>query len=348
MSTAASISVVICAYTQQRWRDIVSAVASIKTQTVRALEVVLVVDHNPQLARRAEAEFSNAVTVLENRHARGLSGARNTALNVVRGDIIAFLDDDASARPDWLENLLACYTDPSVMAAGGAAFPIWPNSRVPHKLPSALLWIVGCSFDGQHPNGEPPMDVRNLMGCNMSFRSGVFATVGGFSEGVGRLGNIPLGCEETELCIRLRQQVRGARIVFEPRAAVDHRVTAERTSWSYLWRRAWAEGVSKARITLVVGDSDGLSSERSYVVVVLPATIVRETGRVWRGAISRDPQRLRAGAAGVTGVVLAVVAAGLGYAVQWLGHLNLRSDRHSQDLDVKSVPVRSLVSPRSP
>ena len=118
------------------------------------------------------------------------------------------------------------------------------------------------------------------MGCNMSVRREVFARVGGFAEDLGRIGRNPLGCEETELCIRIRQSYRrmgrGARIVFEPAAQVDHRVSADRVRWAYLRRRSWSEGLSKAAVSRLVGSDDALSTERAYVATVLPGAVARE------------------------------------------------------------------------
>ncbi len=233
-----SVSVVVCAYTDRRWDDIVRAVASVAAQNRHAEELLLVIDHNEALAERAAAELPG-VKVMTNAHARGLSGARNTGVEVAAGEVIAFLDDDAAARPDWLERLLAPYADSSVAAVGGAAFPLWPaTAGRPAVLPARdvsaageLDWVVGCSYTGQ-PTGLA--EVRNLMGCNMSFRRDVFAQVGGFSDGLGRIGSTPLGCEETELCIRLRQRMPEARIVFEPAARVTHRVGEAR--WPARWR----------------------------------------------------------------------------------------------------------------
>jgi MFS family permease len=56
----------------------------------------------------------------------------------------------------------------------------------------------------------------------MSFRREVFDTVGGFTDGLGRVGSRPLGCEETELGIRLRQWRADSRLVYEPAAIVRH------------------------------------------------------------------------------------------------------------------------------
>jgi glucosyl-dolichyl phosphate glucuronosyltransferase len=278
-------TVVICVYTEERWDDIVAAVGSVLAQDVPAAEVLMVVDHNPELLRRARATFGQRVRVLPNGRRQGLSGARNTAVAQARGDVVVFLDDDAAARPGWLRALLVPYTDPEVVAVGGVAHPRFPAER-PDLLPAGgadveatgeLDWIIGCTYTGQ-PTSQA--EVRNLMGCNMSVRREVFAQVGGFAEDLGRIGRNPLGCEETELCIRIRQAARRAgweaRIVFEPAAQVDHRVSPDRVRWGYLRRRSWSEGLSKAAVSRMVGNDDALSTERAYVSRVLPQAVLRE------------------------------------------------------------------------
>ena len=280
-------SVVVCVYTEKRWFDIVAAVRSVAAQDVRPVETIVVVDHNDALLARAEKEFGpDGVRVLANRNVRGLSGARNTAVAEATGEVVVFLDDDASARPGWLRALLAPYADPSVIGVGGIAHPKWPDGR-PRTLPGSaptdpdatgeLDWVVGCTYTGQ-PTEQAEM--RNLMGCNMSLRAEVFKKVGGFAEDMGRIGKNPLGCEETELCIRARQAYTGegrpAKIIFEPLAAVDHRVSDDRVHWRYLLRRGWAEGLSKAAVSRAVGTGDSLSAESSYTMKILPAGVVRE------------------------------------------------------------------------
>jgi glycosyltransferase involved in cell wall biosynthesis len=286
-----AVSVIVCAYTDRRWRDIRDALASLDAQTHRPAEVLLVIDHNPPLAERARTEL-HGVRVLENEYRRGLSGARNTGVENSCGDIVAFLDDDAEARPDWLARLLGPYDDRNVVAVGGAARPQWPlgQSR-PGWLPAGdartdtgpLDWVLGCAYTGLPTRLA---EVRNLMGCNMSFRRSVFECIGGFNTGIGRLGALPLGCEETELCIRVRQRLPGTRIVFEPEAVVSHRISPDRISWSYLRRRSWAEGISKAAISRLIGPDDALSTERRYVTRVLPAAFVRELGQIVSGHAS--------------------------------------------------------------
>ena len=91
-------SVVICAYTHERWADTVVAVESVRAQDVAA-EVIVVVDHNPALLARARRALPRHVRVLRNAGRRGLSGGRNTAVSVASGEVVVFLDDDAAARP---------------------------------------------------------------------------------------------------------------------------------------------------------------------------------------------------------------------------------------------------------
>ena len=295
-----TVSVVICAYTERRWDDLLTAIASARAG--HPAELIVVIDHNPALAARLESAVDDCV-ILRNARRRGLSGARNTALDVATGEIIAFLDDDARAEPGWLDALLAHYEDAAVLAVGGAATPDWPARPVtlpagPHGDPvrGELDWVVGCTYTGQP---RVAAEVRNLMGCNMSFRRTVFERVGGFSEGIGRVGTVPLGCEETELCIRLRAAEPGARIVFEPAALVRHRVSADRFTWSYLRRRSYAEGVSKAVVSGLVGAAAALTTEKDYTRRVIPAGFLRELGR---GNVP-----------GALALVLSVLCAGFGY-----------------------------------
>jgi glucosyl-dolichyl phosphate glucuronosyltransferase len=272
--------VVVAAHTMDRWDDIVAGAEALAHQTVPPLETILVVDHNDELLARARAELSG-VRVLDNPRTGGASGARNTGIAHAKGSIVAFVDDDARPDPDWVERLLVAYDDPSVMAVGGVATPVWPTRR-PDHLPPELDWIVGCTYRGQPTRRT---DVRNLWGCNMSVRREAFDLVGAFDEEIGRVGLIPLGAEETELCIRIRQRIAGARVVYEPTAVVHHRVTEARCQWSYLVSRSHAEGISKAAMSTLVGTRDGISDERAYATRVLPRGVLRELGRLnLRGA----------------------------------------------------------------
>lgn len=263
----ANATVIICAYTLDRWGDLKAAVESVQAQRPTPREVLLVVDYNDELLDRAAT--LDGLKVLPNTRRRGLSGARNTGISSARGDIIAFLDDDAVAEPGWLAGLCAPLLEREADVVGGRADADFDDGR-PRWFPAEFDWVVGCTYAG-HPQGRREM--RNPIGCSMAFRAEALELAGYFPEGIGRIGKKPLGCEETELCIRLTQRRPGSRIMFEPSAVVRHRVSAERATLRYYVSRCYAEGLSKAAISRLVGGADALSSERRYTLGTLPAGV---------------------------------------------------------------------------
>ncbi|MEV6650682.1 glycosyltransferase family 2 protein [Streptomyces sp. NPDC051219] len=302
----ADISVVICVYTEERWDDILAAVSSVRHQSLPALETLLVVDHNPALLERLGNQYKDStaagtVRVLANSGPRGLSAGRNTGIASARGSILAFLDDDAVAEREWLHHFAAAYDDPRVMAVGGRTVPVWASRRRPAWFPEEFDWIVGCTYRGL-PEGK--VRVRNVLGGNASFRRVAFDAAGGFATGIGRDGDKrPLGCEETELCIRLTRALPHALLLIDDRAVIHHKVPAARERFGYFRTRAYAEGLSKALVARSVGADKGLESERRYTTRVLPAGV----GRGLRDALLGRP-----GGAGRAGAIVAGVAAAAG------------------------------------
>jgi len=304
MAADPTVSVVVCAYDLGRWEQILAAVGSVLAQTSPVGEVLVVVDHNPELLARAGAVWPGSfVRVVPSRGRRGLSGARNTGVALSRSEIVAFLDDDAEAEPTWLQHLVEPYSDPRVMGCGGMVVPALGGPR-PGWWPLEFDWVVGCSYLGMP---EVRADVRNVIGANMSARRDAVVDVGGFPDGIGRVGSRPVGCEETDLFIRLARSVPGARIVYEPAARVHHRVPPARLTWRYFRARCVAEGVSKALVARRVGAADALASERAHALKVLPAGMARA---MRRGA----PRRAAAIASGLA-------LTGAGYVG---GHLSRR------------------------
>jgi hypothetical protein len=284
-----SISVVICAYTEERWDDLAAAVESVRRQTAPPREVIVVVDHNPPLLDRVRHAFARVIAN-PNAGPRGLSGARNSGVAAATGAIVAFLDDDARAAPDWLERIVLAYRDPGVLGVGGASEPLWPGER-PTWFPAEFDWVVGCTYRGM-PEGT--QQVRNLIGSNMSLRRDVLADLGGFTSGIGRVGARPVGCEETELCIRAAQRWPDTVLLYEPSARVSHRVPPGRATWAYFRSRCFSEGLSKALVSRLVGANDGLATERTYTLRTLPLGIAHGLADA---VFRRDPGGLARAAA---------------------------------------------------
>jgi glucosyl-dolichyl phosphate glucuronosyltransferase len=298
-TTAPTLTVVICGYTVDRWDDLSAAVGSVLAQRRPVDELVLVADHCPELAERARAARFPGLRIVRNQQRQGLSGARNTGVGVAHGEVVAFLDDDAAADPDWSGQLLDGYRDPRVLGVGGLVRPSWESGR-PAWFPSEFDWVVGCCYRGMPEQRAP---VRNFIGANMSFRRSVILAAGGFRTDLGRVGSRPLGCEETELCLRIAARDPGCVLLYEPAAAVRHHVPGRRGSWSYFRSRCYAEGLSKAAVARHAGSGPALASERAY----LRSTLPRALRHGLRPGSGTAPATVAAVAAGVG-------ATALGYA----------------------------------
>jgi glycosyltransferase involved in cell wall biosynthesis len=284
-----SLSVVVCAYTDLRWSELTACIASLRAQDRVPDEIILVIDHNDHLLERARDAFSDVafsdVLVAPNAKTRGLSGARNTGTELANGDVIAFVDDDAVVAPGWPRRLLSHY-GPAVAGVGGAAHAVWP-ADAPRWLPPEFYWVVGCSWTGLPTSVAP---VRNLIGANMSLRRVALEGVGAFNAAVGRVGTKPVGCEETELCIRVRQRFPGAQFLYDPDLVVDHYLTTDRSRPRYFVHRCWSEGRSKALVTATVGTDAGLEAERRHAFSIIPTALAgaaRDITRRQRGAWGR-------------------------------------------------------------
>lgn len=288
-----TVSVVVCAYTTARWELLCRAIRSVRAQTVPPLEILLVVDHCPELLARAR-DLGADVRVCANVESAGLSGARNTGVVRARADVVAFLDDDAVAEEDWLAHLLRPYDDPRVVGVGGHVVAEWEGG-MPEWFPQEFNWVIGCSYTGLPQNLAV---VRNPIGANMSFRRDAIVGVGGFATGLGRVGRRPSGCEETELSIRVVRRDPTSLILLEPRAIVRHHVPEDRSRWSYFWRRCWAEGLSKATVSLLADPRSALASERAYTLHTLPRGAARSLGDAIRRGEPRCVSRALAIGAG--------------------------------------------------
>lgn len=328
------VSVVICTHNPNRWDHLVAAVASVEEQTAKPKEVIVVIDHSPQMSARARRELSR-VRVIENAGAPGLSSARNTGVRESLGSIVAFLDDDAVAEPPWLARLMAAYEDDRVLGVGGSAVPLWESGR-PRWFPEEFDWVVGCSYRGLPASRA---HIRNSLGCNMSLRRDVLVDAGGFAETLGRGPSGQLGCEETELCIRAARRYPGGFFVYEPEARVRHTVPSSRSTLGYFLARCFAEGISKARVARLVGFHDALSAEREHTIRVLLRAVLKSlVGRDRAGFV-----RAAAIVGGVTAAVLGVVRGMLSRTTPRQPRLNTKSSAESVQVSTESRPPITVV-----
>jgi glycosyltransferase involved in cell wall biosynthesis len=301
-NSRSEVSVVLCAYTEERWGDLLAAVNSVQEQSLAAREIIVVIDNNPELLARVREAIPQVIAA-ESTGARGAGKARNHGVNVATGSIIAFLDDDAVAAPEWIENAAKAFADPRVLGVGGTIEPSWA-AAAPRWMAEEFYWTVGCTYPGLPTSPAP---VRNLIAANMFVRRDVFVELGGFRAGFGKSGTRS-GTEETDLCIRATQRWRDGIWLHDPEVAIRHRVPKARSRLSYFVGRCYDEGVAKAAIVGFLGGQDGLAAERAYMARILPKGL---TQGLKDAGLGHDP----AGVARSGSIVLGLAATVAGYVV---------------------------------
>jgi glucosyl-dolichyl phosphate glucuronosyltransferase len=316
-----SVSVAIPAYTMKRWELLRRAVESARSQTVRIDHVVVCIDNNDELLERALTEWreqvGTPVRVIPNRHSDHLSrttahqaahgttrrfgagSARNTAAEAIASDVIAFMDDDACAEPNWIEQLLDVFADRSVVAVGGPPLPTYETAR-PGWFPSNFDWVFGCAYEGLPSEVSP---LRHLIGANMAVRRNAWKAVGGF---------VGSDFDDLNLCMRLAERFGATSIYYNPKAVVHHYVPSERVTWRYFWRRCYFVNREKVRVFRRMGSAANLTAEREFVLRSLTSQVGRD---------------LRRAAAGELHAVGALGAMAAGIALAGAGHLRGQLDQ---------------------
>jgi GT2 family glycosyltransferase len=291
-------AVILPAHDPARFPELQVAVAAARAQ--HPDEVVVAVDHSPELLATARRELPD-VTVVPNRYGRGVSGTRNSGAEATDADLLVFLDSDTIPQPGWLTTLTAVFADPSVVGAGGGIDPLW--ERRPSWLPDEFLWAYGASHPGLP---DTPSRVRNVWSANMAVRADAFAAAGGFRTDFGKVGGRSRP-EDTELCLRVAAHSGGAWL-YVPQARVYHRVPGRYSTLRYFLSRCYHEGRGKIAMRRLVPGRQTLGPERSYL-----RSLPRAVGRGLADAVAgRDRQGAqRAGA-----VLAGLAAAGAGAVVE--------------------------------
>jgi len=258
-------SVIVTTYSTKRSNDLLDCIASLKSQTLVPLEIILVLEPDSSVVSYYEHIVGDARIVVA--EGTGLSNARNAGVKAASSRIVAFIDDDAIADRDWLVALVSNFSDSHVVGAGGLIKPLWSGDR-PRWFPEELDWVVGCSYKGLPKNKS---FTRNPIGCNMCFRRDVFERAGFFTSNLGRSRERLLGSEEAEFSLRAQRAIPNSRIIFDPSAVVYHKVSRSRSNLRYLMKRTFNEGVSKR--LMARGSKDTLAVEGRYLAYLLKDSI---------------------------------------------------------------------------
>jgi GT2 family glycosyltransferase len=313
-------TVVIIAFTMERWSLTCAAVESASHQTVPPREIILCVE-GTELAARFKARFAGdragmpPIRVIDSVTEYGAASAdeealapyachEQSAVERTRGvrlastEIVAFLDDDAAAEPDWLERLLAPFADASVVAVGGAPLPVYGKPR-PRWFPTEFNWIFGCAYTGLPTETAPAL---RLIGANMAARR----------ESVLAVGGVQSLADDLDLAHRLLALSPQNRLIYEPAAIVHHYVHEHRLTWHYFWRKCFAANHDKVAIMRDLGGAGNLDADLRFVRRNLPLGVARGLREFAGGDIGGLERALSI----IAGVAVAAVAYATGL-VQW-------------------------------
>ena len=246
------ISAIICTHNRDRY--LAKAIDSLLIQTCKNYEILII--DNASTDRTDEiAEFY----VNNNPHVRyhyeakvGLSVARNTGAQLAIAPLIAYLDDDAIASPQWLQTFIEAYAqDPKLAISGGKVTLIWDCAQ-PKWLSKNLSGNLGFYDLGDQPVqiNQPGLTPRGL---NYAIRRTFLDQVGGFDLNLGRVGKNLLSNEELHMTNLALQS--GWNVTYLPNAIAGHHVAPERVKRSWFLERGWWQGISECYREEIAGEA---------------------------------------------------------------------------------------------
>ena len=184
---------------------------------------------------------------------KGLSRARNLGVREAKGEIVAFIDDDAIADKGWLKGIAQIFngTDRRPAFIGGKILPIWSCLK-PRWYPAEKEFLLGLYDIGD--DAKPFPDSELPIGANMAGLRPVIIDMGSFDERLGfdysRKQSMIAG-EDSMLAERIKEA--GYQIYYQPEATVRHRVAQSKLNMRYFLRRHFWEGVTIVNRLMLMG-----------------------------------------------------------------------------------------------
>lgn len=257
MKSVRSVSVIICTYNRAERLPQVLGLLRAQEYPRDAFEIIVVdnrsTDHTSPMVRQLAAEPGAPIRyVFEPRY--GVSVARNRGAEEARYPYLAYIDDDCSIRPDWLQTLMTGFDlHEHVVAVGGLVVLKWEQDR-PTWLSSKLdVWLADTSFLGRSP--RLLKDKERLVEANTVFERQAWQAAGGF-VGMEQFGSQNMASGEVLYLLRqLRRQ--GGKIAFMPEAVMSHHIYPP--SRQRMLERAYWQGISDALLTELIQPRSVLS-----------------------------------------------------------------------------------------
>lgn len=195
------ISVVVCTHNGSRTlRECLDGVTRLRYPDY---EVIVIDDGSRDQSAAIASEFDVRLISTPN---QGLSAARNLGASEATGEIVAYIDDDATPDRDWLTYLALTYANGDFAAVGGPNIPPPGDGLIAEcvaRAPGGPMHVMLTDRVAEH-----------IPGCNMSFLRARLLEIGGFDAQFRVAG------DDVDVCWRLQE--RGWELGFSPSAVVWH------------------------------------------------------------------------------------------------------------------------------
>lgn len=249
-------SVIFCTYNREKY--IYKALESIALQDypVERYEIVLVnnnsTDRTEELCREFQGKYPDVRLKYVVETQQGLSYARNRGILESSGELLVYVDDDATAFPGYLKAFDDFFAShPDVVAAGGPIIPYYevdPPQWISHYT---KVLVTGYLYLGKKI--KPFKKGKYPGGGNACYRKEVFEKYGLFNPELGRKGNSLIGAEEKDLFARIFAD--NNEVWYIPETAIYHYIPESKLTEEHFKRLTYSIGVSERIRTLSEGKS---------------------------------------------------------------------------------------------
>lgn len=261
--TSPRISVAVCSYNGAHTID--WCLQGIKQLDYPNFEVIVVDDGSAD--GTGDIALRHGVQVLRTPN-RGLSHARNLALEAATGEIVAYIDDDASPDPHWLAYLATAFSNSGHAGVGGPNLPPLGDGLIAHCVANAPGGPVHVLLSDE--------EAEHIPGCNMAFRRSALQSIGGFDTQFRVAG------DDVDICWRLQEQ--GWTLGFSPAAVVWHR---RRPSIKAYWKQQIGYGKAEALLERKWPEKYNAAGHLTWTGRMygsgLTAALRMRVGRIYRG-----------------------------------------------------------------
>lgn len=245
------ISAIIC--THNRANYLIKAIKSLIEQTLSEGDYEIIVVDNASLDDTKQIVQNDFLGVLNLRYSYeprlGLCYARNTGWKNANGQYVAYLDDDAIACENWLENIISVFktVKPTPGCVGGRIVPIWESPRP--------IWLDDCKMGflailDWSTNPIYLDEHQYLAGVNFAFPRRLLELIGGFDVRMDRQGKNLLS--NGDILAERQIEAKGYRCYYDPHIIVRHHVPVSRLSQKWFVHRAFWQGVSDIKMQQIL------------------------------------------------------------------------------------------------